>query len=68
MIGADGLITFVDRLKDCIRRRGQNISAVEIEAVIEGLPGIAEVAAVAVPADIPGGGGRNPAGARRHER
>ncbi len=54
MIGADGLITFVDRLKDCIRRRGQNISAVEIEAVIEGLPGIAEVAAVAVPADIPG--------------
>ena len=51
MIGADGLITFVDRLRDCIRRRGQNISAVEIEAVIESLP---EVAAVAVSADIPG--------------
>ncbi len=44
MAGTDGLITFVDRLKDCIRRRGQNISAVEIEAVVEGLPGIAEAA------------------------
>ncbi len=54
MAGADGLITYVDRLKDCIRRRGQNISAIEIEAVVEGMPGIAEAAAVAVPADIPG--------------
>lgn len=54
MAGADGLITYVDRLKDCIRRRGQNISAVEIEAVVEGLPGVAEAAAVAVPADLPG--------------
>lgn len=54
MAGADGLITYIDRLKDCIRRRGQNISAIEIEAVVEGLPGVAEAAAVAVPADIPG--------------
>ena len=53
-MGTDGLVTYIDRLKDCIRRRGQNISAVEIEAVIETLPGIAEAAAVAVPSDIPG--------------
>lgn len=53
-IGVEGLVTYIDRLKDCIRRRGQNISAVEIEAVVEGLPGIAEAAAVAVPSDIPG--------------
>lgn len=54
-IGADGLVTYVDRLKDCIRRRGQNISALEIEAVVERFPGIAEAAAVAVPSDLPGG-------------
>jgi len=52
---ADGLVTFVDRIKDCIRRRGENISATEIEAVVERLPGVAEVAAYAVPSDIAGG-------------
>lgn len=46
-----GLITFVDRIKDCIRRRGENISATEVEAVVGQLPGIYEVAAYAVPAD-----------------
>jgi crotonobetaine/carnitine-CoA ligase len=51
----DGVVTFVDRIKDCIRRRGDNISATEIEAVIARLPGIVEVAAYAVPSDIPGG-------------
>lgn len=51
----DGLITFVDRIKDCIRRRGENISAAEVEEVVSGLPGVAEVAAYAVPSDIPGG-------------
>ena len=54
MMDENGLVTYVDRLKDCIRRRGQNISAAEIEAVVEGLSGVAEVAAVAVPSDIPG--------------
>jgi crotonobetaine/carnitine-CoA ligase len=51
----DGLVTFVDRLKDCIRRRGENISATEVEAVVEKMPGVAEVAAYAVPASIAGG-------------
>lgn len=51
----DGLITFVDRIKDCIRRRGENISATEVEGVVASLPGIAEVAAYAVPSDLPGG-------------
>lgn len=49
-----GLFTFIDRIKDCIRRRGENISATEIELIVENLPGVAEVAAYAVPADIPG--------------
>ncbi|WP_372662501.1 AMP-binding protein, partial [Hydrogenophaga sp.] len=52
---ADGLITFVDRIKDCIRRRGENISATEVEEVVAALPGIEEVAAYAVPSDVPGG-------------
>jgi crotonobetaine/carnitine-CoA ligase len=51
----DGLITFVDRIKDCIRRRSENISATEIEQVVAALPDITEVAAYAVPSDIPGG-------------
>jgi crotonobetaine/carnitine-CoA ligase len=50
----DGLITFIDRIKDCIRRRGENISATEVEEVVAALPGIEEVAAYAVPSDIPG--------------
>ncbi|MBH1978132.1 MAG: AMP-binding protein [Comamonadaceae bacterium] len=52
---AQGLITFVDRIKDCIRRRGENISATEVEAVVGQLPGIHEVAAYAVPAQGAGG-------------
>jgi crotonobetaine/carnitine-CoA ligase len=55
VIDAEGVVTYVDRLKDCIRRRSENISAAEVEAVIAGLPGVKEVAAYAVPADVPGG-------------
>ncbi|GAY24029.1 MULTISPECIES: AMP-binding protein [Sphingobium] len=52
---ADGYVTFVDRIKDCIRRRGENISATDIERTLAELPGVKEVAAFAVPSDIPGG-------------
>jgi crotonobetaine/carnitine-CoA ligase len=51
----DGLVTFVDRIKDSIRRRGENIAAGEVEALLAGLPGVAEIAAYAVASDIPGG-------------
>lgn len=54
VMSEDGLVTFVDRIKDCIRRRGENISPAEIEAVVSELPEVAEVAACAVPSDIPG--------------
>ena len=50
-----GLVTFVDRIKDCIRRRGENISAAEVEAALMQVPGIAEVAAFAVPSSVRGG-------------
>lgn len=54
IIDAVGLLVFVDRLKDCIRRRAENISASEVEAVILQLPEIQEVAAYAVPSPSAG--------------
>jgi carnitine-CoA ligase len=39
---------FVDRLKDCIRRRGENISAFEVEQVINQHEGVLESAAVGI--------------------
>jgi crotonobetaine/carnitine-CoA ligase len=41
----DGFFRFVDRLKDAIRRRGENISSFEVERVILGHPAV-ETAAV----------------------
>lgn len=40
---------FVDRLKDVIRRRGENVSSYEVEAEVDAHPAILESAAVAVP-------------------
>jgi acyl-CoA synthetase (AMP-forming)/AMP-acid ligase II len=44
-----GYYYIVGRIKEMIRRSGENISAREIEAVVQMLPEIADVAAVAVP-------------------
>ena len=46
---ADGNYFFVDRLKDAIRRRGENISSFEVEAEVRAHPDVREAAAVAVP-------------------
>jgi crotonobetaine/carnitine-CoA ligase len=43
---------YVGRTKEMIRRRGQNISAWELEQVVSRFPAIAEVAALAHPAEI----------------
>lgn len=43
---------FVDRLKDTIRRRGENISSFEVEEAVRAHPDVAEVAAVAVPSEL----------------
>lgn len=48
----EGYLFFVDRVKDAIRRRGENISAFEIETILTGHDGIQEAAAVPVPADL----------------
>ena len=42
---ADGYFSFMDRLKDAIRRRGENISSFEVEQVLLSHPAV-EVAAV----------------------
>ncbi len=48
---ADGWFYFVDRLKDALRRRGENISSYEVEQALLQHPAVAECAVVAVPAD-----------------
>jgi crotonobetaine/carnitine-CoA ligase len=47
----DGDFYFVDRLKDAIRRRGENISSFEVETEINTHPAVLESAAVAVPSE-----------------
>src|SRR3546814_4939258 len=48
---ADGDWFFVDRLKDAIRRRGENISSWEVEVEILGHPDVREAAVVALPSE-----------------
>lgn len=48
---ADGYYYFVDRKKDAIRRRGENISSFEVEAEVTRHPSVREAAAIAVPSD-----------------
>jgi crotonobetaine/carnitine-CoA ligase len=43
---------FADRIKDAIRRRGENISSYELEAVVGEHPAVREMAAVAVPSPV----------------
>ncbi len=50
----EGWFSFVDRTKDCIRRRGENISSYEVEMAVGRHAGVAEVAAYAVPAGAEG--------------
>ena len=45
----EGYLHFVSRKKDAIRRRGENISAYEIEEGIAAHPSVADVAAIGVP-------------------
>jgi crotonobetaine/carnitine-CoA ligase len=43
-----GYIWYVDRIKDTIRRRGENISSYEVEVVLQDHPAVEEAAAVAI--------------------
>jgi crotonobetaine/carnitine-CoA ligase len=46
--GADGMLHFVDRKKNIIRRSGENIAAAEIEALLLTHPDVAQAAVLAV--------------------
>ncbi len=46
-----GNFYFVDRMKDAIRRRGENVSSFEVEAEFLSHPSVREAAAVAVPSE-----------------
>lgn len=48
----DGYLWYVDRKKDVIRRRGENISSYELERQITSHPDVLECAAVPVPSDL----------------
>lgn len=50
-VDEDGNYYFVDRLKDAIRRRGENISSLELELEVGEHPGVHEAAAFGVPSE-----------------
>lgn len=51
-----GYFYFMDRTKDALRRRGENISSFEIERVILSYPDVGECAVVDVPSELGGVG------------
>ena len=51
---ADGYYYFVGRLKEMIKRSGENVSAREVEVVLLGLPDVIRAAAVPIPDDLRG--------------
>jgi crotonobetaine/carnitine-CoA ligase len=51
-LDADGYLTFCGRLSDSIRRRGENISAFEVEELLLSHPDVLEAAAIGVPSEL----------------
>jgi carnitine-CoA ligase len=49
---ADGYFRFVDRMKDAIRRRGENISSFEVEQVLLSHPEVGNAAVFPVPSEL----------------
>jgi crotonobetaine/carnitine-CoA ligase len=45
-------LTYVDRLKDSLRRRGENVSSVEVETTVMRHPAVLEAAAVGIPSEL----------------
>jgi len=48
----DGRFRFMDRIKDVIRRRGENISSYEVESAVRSHPAVAEAAAFPVASEL----------------
>jgi crotonobetaine/carnitine-CoA ligase len=51
-LDSDNDLTYVDRVKDSLRRRGENISSVEVEQTVMCHPAVLEAAAVGIPSDL----------------
>ena len=51
-VNADGTYTFVSRIKEVLRRRGENLSPVEVQDVLESHPAVLEAAVVGVPSEL----------------
>ena len=49
---ADGFWYFLDRDKDALRRRGENISSFEVERVINEMPQVVECAVIPMPSNL----------------
>ncbi len=52
LLDADRNLTYLDRVKDSLRRRGENISSIEVERVVLQHPAVAEAAVIGVPSDL----------------
>jgi carnitine-CoA ligase len=48
----DGTYTFISRVKEVIRRRGENLSPLEVEDVLDSHPAVLESAVVGVPSEL----------------
>ncbi|MEQ8716877.1 MAG: AMP-binding protein [Acidimicrobiales bacterium] len=48
----DGYLTFIDRMKDCVRRRGENISSYEVESIVNTHEAVAESAVIGVSSEL----------------
>src|ERR1700739_1600577 len=51
-VGDDGTYTFISRVKEVIRRRGENLSPLEVEEVLVTHPAVLECAVVGVPSEL----------------
>jgi len=52
IIDEEGNLRFVDQLKDSLRRRGENISSIELESALLQIHGIRQAAATAIPSSL----------------
>jgi crotonobetaine/carnitine-CoA ligase len=51
-LDAEENLTYLDRIKDSLRRRGENVSSVEVERIVMRHPAVAEAAAIGVPSEL----------------
>jgi crotonobetaine/carnitine-CoA ligase len=52
MLDHDQNLTYLDRVKDSLRRRGENVSSVEVEQTVMRHPAVGEAAAVGIPSEL----------------